>query len=489
MFLSLISSWGWIFLVLAACVLAYVIYNLYLHPLATIPGPLLARASLLWRLRHSMTGHFHRAIEKQHQIYGNVVRVSPNEVSFASTQSWKDIYGTLAGKPTFIKSEFYEVFGAGFDSNCIGSERDPQVHGRMKRSLLGAFSIKSLKEQEEIIQNCIDRFLIAIGIEGKNERGIDLTKWFEMIAFDILGEMAFGESFGCIEQGAPHSWQQMVAKHLFFVTVVDNLRRYPLVRKIGQWLLPKLTVDVRNKHTGFSREKIARRLASKSNRKDFLTTLVKKVEEGEVSEEELTAHASTLVLAGGETVSTFLAASTYYLCKYPEALRHLQYEIRSRFKNYEEIDATSAMQLPYLQAVIQEGLRIYPPGSQGFPRISPGAYVDGIWIPAGTEVYSSAWTITHSASNFHRPNDFLPSRWLDEKRGDLKEASQPFSLGTRGCIGRNFANLEMSLILAKMYFLYDLHLVDSALDWEGQSHIHVQWWKPALRVRIERVSK
>ncbi len=61
----------------------------------------------------------------------------------------------------------------------------------------------------------------------------------------------------------------------------------------------------------------------------------------------------------------------------------LQQELRSGYKKYEDIDAISAMQMPYLQAVIQEGLRIYPPASQGFPRISPGAYVDGIWVPAG----------------------------------------------------------------------------------------------------------
>ena len=50
----------------------------------------------------------------------------------------------------------------------------------------------------------------------------------------------------------------MVSKHLFYITVVDNLRRYPLVRRLGQWLLPKFTVEVRNKHTGLSRQKVAR---------------------------------------------------------------------------------------------------------------------------------------------------------------------------------------------------------------------------------------
>ena len=88
-------------------------------------------------------------------------------------------------------------------------------------------------------------------------------------------------------------------------------------------------------------------------------------------------------VAGGETVATFLTAATYYLCKTPDTLQKLQAEIRGRFQSFDEINASSALQLPYLQAVISEGLRIYPPGSQGFPRTSPGASVDDIWVPAG----------------------------------------------------------------------------------------------------------
>lgn len=88
-------------------------------------------------------------------------------------------------------------------------------------------------------------------------------------------------------------------------------------------------------------------------------------------------------IAGGETVGTFMSAVTYYLCKYPAAMRRLQKEIRAQYQKYEDINSVTAMQLPYLQATISEGLRIYPPGAQGFPRTSPGAMVDGYWIPAG----------------------------------------------------------------------------------------------------------
>jgi cytochrome P450 len=135
-------------------------------------------------------------------------------------------------------------------------------------------------------------------------------------------------------------------------------------------------------------------------------------------------------------------------------MQNLQNEIRSRYQSQSQIQASSALQLPYLQAVIQEGLRIFPPGSQGFPRISPGVEIDGWWIPPKvslrrvkdcehelvtvkqTEIYTSAWTITHDGKYFHMPEAFIPERWLDPDTKDVKEASQPFSLGPRMCIGR-----------------------------------------------------
>ncbi|CAO1604329.1 orf9b protein [Xanthoria calcicola] len=320
------------------------------------------------------------------------------------------------------------------------------------------------------------------GTPATKATGLNMTVWFEMLAFDILGEMAFGESFHCVEAGQPHPWQQMIASHLFLITVVYNLRRYPVARWLGMKLLPPLTKGVQERHTKYSRDKIASRMTSCAPRKDFLSDIIERTKAGELSTEELTAHASTLVIAGGETVAAFLAAVTFYLCKAPLVLRKLQQEIRTNFPTYALIDSSRALQLPYLQAVIREGLRIYPPSPQGLPRVSPSAAVDGCWVPKGTEVYTSTWTVHHSPQYFEDPDEFLPERWLDPRCGDIKEASQPFSVGPRGCIGRNFAYMEMSLILTKLLYTYDMSLVDADLDWEGGSHVHVQWWKPELRV-------
>jgi cytochrome P450 len=141
-------------------------------------------------------------------------------------------------------------------------------------------------------------------------------------------------------------------------------------------------------------------------------------------------------IAGGETTAHTLASATYYLLKTPATLRKLCKEVRNHYTSFEEIDAHSALQLPYLRAIIDEALRIHPSGAQGFPRISPGVVIDGHYIPAGVEVYTSAWTVVHDPANFQEPNVFRPERWLDKECTDVKEASQPFSLGYRACLGR-----------------------------------------------------
>ncbi|KAL4733555.1 cytochrome P450 [Aspergillus similis] len=463
-----------------------ILYNIYFHPLAAFPGPLLARASMAWRIYHSMGGRFHRAIDEQHRRYGPVFRVSPNELSFASVASWKDIYGHRAtGKPPLIKSKFYEIYGAGFGSLCIGSERDPEKHTRMKKSLSPAFSLRSLGDQEVIVSQCVDRFVSRMGEPELNAGGLNMTKWYEMVAFDILGELAFGESFHSIEDGKPHFWSSLIEDHLYFITVADNFRHFPVVALIAKLLSPFLD-SIRKKHTGYTRNKVAQRIRSSSPRKDFMANLIGKVESNEMSREELTAHASTLVIAGGETVATFLAATTFYLLRDDAVYQKLKAEIRGQFNTYEEITCATAQNPPYLQAVISEGLRIYPPGSQGFPRISPGASIDGIWIPAGAEVYTSAWTVTHDEANFHDPHTFKPERWIDPDCADIKEASQPFSLGPRACLGRNVAYMEINLILARLIWTYDMELVNKSMDWESESSLHVMWSKPELKVRFRQ---
>lgn len=112
------------------------------------------------------------------------MRVAPNELSFNTAQSWRDIYEKKKGHSTFIKSDFYDGGNFAAEAHSIVSVRDPDEHANMRRYLRDAFSDRSLREQEYLISEVIDRFVDRIGEEGKDKSGIDIVRWFNLATFD-----------------------------------------------------------------------------------------------------------------------------------------------------------------------------------------------------------------------------------------------------------------------------------------------------------------
>jgi hypothetical protein len=115
------------------------------------------------------------------------------------------------GVAKVLKNEFYDMFGAGMKVQSIGTERDP-VLAHQKRALFSAaLSAKGLAKQEPVMHKNIDVLVTKVGKLGSTENGIDMAKWFIYLGFDILGEMAFGESFGCVQRGKLPSTLKTVA--------------------------------------------------------------------------------------------------------------------------------------------------------------------------------------------------------------------------------------------------------------------------------------
>lgn len=88
-------------------------------------------------------------------------------------------------------------------------------------------------------------------------------------------------------------------------------------------------------------------------------------------------------MGGSETSATLLSGLTYYLCKTPVVLQKLVFEIRNTFTTDIDINLTATNKMQYLNAVIEEGLRIYPPVASGLYRVPPqgGGTIDGYFVP------------------------------------------------------------------------------------------------------------
>lgn len=121
-------------------------------------------------------------------------------------------------------------------------------------------------------------------------------------------------------------------------------------------------------------------------------------------------------------------------------MKALQDEIRGAFPSYDDIHLDSLARLKYLHAVIEEGLRIHPPLPTSLPRKipSPGISICDNWVPEGTVVGVNPISTVHSNDYFHNAKDFHPERWLSDSKyaKDSLDASAPFSLGARNCVGK-----------------------------------------------------
>jgi cytochrome P450 len=98
---------------------------------------------------------------------------------------------------------------------------------------------------------------------------------------------------------------------------------------------------------------------------------------------EVVDTASILIVGGSETTATLLCGLTYYLVTTPHVLQRLQAEILNAFATEDEIELGTVSRLPYLNSVVEEALRMYPPASSSFPRRTPreGEVIDGKFVP------------------------------------------------------------------------------------------------------------
>ena len=238
--------------------------------------------------------------------------------------------------------------------------------------------------------------------------------------------------------------------------------------------------------------------------RDFLYYILRQNEKGGVSQDEIILNSALFIVAGSETTASLLSGLLMWILRTPHAYRKLTDEVRSNFATAADMHFLRLQDLPYMNACIDEALRIFPPIPTGLTRTVPkdGDTVAGEFLPGGVTVSCHSWSCTHSPLNFTQPEDFIPERWLDQSgayAGDNKEASQPFSLGPRGCIGRHLSYLEMRLILGSLLWHYDIERSDldgpDAKDvWDPSGDLHNvmafnTWNKPPLMCRLKPVKR
>jgi cytochrome P450 len=420
----------------------------------------------------------------KYSLIGHIVRISPNELSFDSAGSFRIINSSL-----FVKSSFYEHFG---QATPVGHIRDREQHSIARKRLSPGFSISALRSQESVIHELVDQFINQLRRHSeKNGAGISMGEAFTWLTFDIVGELAFGDSFDAVKDWKSSFWLSLILDPKWlFVFLADGLRaRSSFVSLLLPFMLPKNAGKMFAQHTALTKQKVLQRMtADTHSREDFFANILRS---GDFSLEYLVAEGRFLTVAGGETTATIMTAVLYYLHANPGYRERLTEEIRGSFSSYGEITGTSTSSLPFLQAIIEETLRMYPPVAMSLPRVSPGAVIEGKYIPRGVVVGTHLFSASRNAATYALPEQFRPERWLGEPSLQCKNGPPPvlaFSGGTYQCLGITMAYLEMRITLAKLLFSFDIEVVNDPGDLLKDSMYYVLWVKPDIKVKFNPVS-
>jgi cytochrome P450 len=247
-------------------------------------------------------------VKALHDKYGPIVRLASDELSFTDPQAWQDIYGQGPHEDAFPKNTkvWMRPHADGVDGIFSAGKGD---HSRMRRLLAHAFSEKALQAQEPLIQSYIDlktRKLHQKAESSPNRiASVNICDWLNFTAFDIISDLSFGESFGCLESGVYHPWIPLFFQNFKSLTMGASTRYLLGLENALRWLLPKDVLQERLDHFKQVQTRVQRRLARGEDpqKSDFMTYLLPNNGEKLMTIPEIEATFAVLVCF----VSQFLA--------------------------------------------------------------------------------------------------------------------------------------------------------------------------------------
>ncbi|CAE6395358.1 unnamed protein product, partial [Rhizoctonia solani] len=486
----------------------------------TIAGPRLAALSNLWLAYVASRGDRSQAVHELHQKYGKLVRIAPNHISVADPKALEVIYAHGNGT---LKTEFYDAFVS--IRPGLFNTRDRAAHTRKRKLVSHIFSQQNVLLFEPHIRRHVRAFCAQWDMrcaratagelpDARNGKSwFDVLPHFNFLAFDIIGDLAFGAPFGMVAA------QKDIAPMMEYVGEKAEVKYVPAVQVLNDrgdysasmGVLPKWIRPIMKYAPWFSRgntavqclagmaiaaverrlkfglpdepleeDEVDEKLTKGKKRTDLLEKLMQGKDENgaPMGREELTAEALTQLIAGSDTTSNSSCAIAYYLAANPECQRKLQEELDSVLKPVVSTPPSISQagipplpptdvaarfsdvkSLPYLQACINEGLRLHSTSGIGLPRIiPPGLTLElcGERFTEGTILSIPSYTIHYSQEIWGNDAEiYRPERWLEREVG--KEFN-PFSFGPRACVGRNLASMELLIIIASVFHRYQFEL-------------------------------
>ncbi|KAL5529670.1 hypothetical protein ACEPAG_5655 [Sanghuangporus baumii] len=479
---SLLVTYGLFYSILCLSIVFYRVSSL--HPLAKYPGPVMLKASKFGAVLYAFGGKQHILFKRLHDQYGPFVRVGPNEVSIVDVDAVQSVFaidGTRKG-PQYV---------AHYKPNTppnIVTIRNVNDHRERRKLWNHGFTTSALKDYQPILSSRVLQLTEHLGKSAAKDQTksqvVDLAEWMSSFTYDFMGDLVFGGGFEFMRDGDDKGFKRILEQTM---RATGYLEHIPWIIGLIDYL--DLIPEDSKRFFEFGSNCINKRKEKGSIRKDlfYFITNEDKLEDVEVPPDQVTNDIYAAIVAGADTTATVLGGIFYYLLTHREAYERLKAEVDSAFPLGEgdPLDSVKLAAIPYLNAVINETLRLQPAVPTALQRSplkgSGGKLVAGRFIPENTAIYIPPYALHRDLRYFSSsPDSFIPERWLDvspnspnspnfpinssttseksERYRTNTTAFIPFSSGPASCAGKNLALMEMRMVVATVMQKFDVRL-------------------------------
>lgn len=458
-----------------ACVLALLLLgrSVYrgsrLHGLGAVPGPLLPRLTSLWLNYHAFIGDECAAVHDLHDGYGPIVRTGPRSVDIADGSVLNAVYVDKGG---FLKPDFYRNFD--MDGHAtIFSATDPAHRAPRARAVAALFSTASIRGAAgghlgDSARGFVERLRREVDKAASQSSVVDILPVARGFALDAVTSYLMGRSYGACREDLSAAAEVAEEKPGRQGTGSESMSASSMVDAfvgVGKnWYLPTWAFQAYERIVGaispdpdtdrsiscvdeFLAGVVAqakRTVAHEEKTGETANSFPARLLKAGLPDDEVAAQCKDLIFAGTDSTAMNLATICFMLRKYPETYQALRREVLEADPGDDDLQS-----LPYLQAVIKEGLRLSMANPSRLPRVVPaGGFRYGSFVlPAGTVVSCTPYELHLNEGVFRDARVFRPERWLaggDGPSDAMKRDMIPFGRGVRQCIARNLAMAELS---------------------------------------------
>ncbi|XP_051993134.1 cytochrome P450 3A30 [Xyrauchen texanus] len=375
----------------------------------------------------------------------------------------------------FTNRRNFRLNGPLYDAVSIAEDDDWR---RIRSVLSPSFTSGRLKEMFGIMKTHSNILVENMGKTAKRGESVDIKEFFGAYSMDVVTSTAFSVDIDSLNNPKDP-----------FVTNIKKMLKFdflnplflcaaifpfttPIFQKMDLAFFPTSVTDFF--YAVLQKIKSDRVANDHKRRVDFLQLMVDsqkelKAEHGHseehtekgLSDHEILSQAMIFIFAGYETTSSTLSFLFYNLATNPETMKRLQEEIDETFPNNAPVDYEKMMNMDYLDAALNESLRLFPVAARLERVCKKTVEINGLVIPKDTVVMIPTYVLHRDPEYWTDPESFTPERFTKGNKESIDPYMyMPFGAGPRNCIGMRFAQVSMKLAIVEILQRLDVSVCE-----------------------------